>query len=352
VNVDSSWVWIAVLVVYSLWSRFTLSYAFISGQAAFGYALFAALLFFGSVFLHEMAHAVAARLSHIQVLGITLVFFGGFTAARSDEKGPGPAFVISAVGPGTSLVLGLLLWAIAAALRPTADAWATAFGYVGFVNLVMAGFNVLPGLPLDGGRMVQAMVWRITGSSERGTRFAAYSGMAVALFLFAAAAFVVMRWNDLFFALWCGLIGMFIFQSARSSERQLGVRERLGRATVAEAMDPPPPSVQAEMSLSEALDRFLRGHEHEAFPVVESGRVIGMISFSSAREIGMQDPLRPVRDALIPLSQVILAHPDERLDAVAARLGPERSALVLREGELVGAISGSGLLRWASTHTR
>jgi CBS domain-containing protein len=106
------------------------------------------------------------------------------------------------------------------------------------------------------------------------------------------------------------------------------------------------------MALSDALDRYFRGHEQEAFPVTESGKVIGMVSFSSAREIGMHDPLMPVRDAVIPLSQVLVASPEERLDEVAARLGTGRSALVLRDGELVGAISGSGLLRWATAHPR
>jgi CBS domain-containing protein len=134
------------------------------------------------------------------------------------------------------------------------------------------------------------------------------------------------------------------------TERQVGLGDRLAKGTVADAMDPPPPAVPGDMTLSEALDRFLRGHEEEAFPVVDAGRVIGMVSFSSAREVGMFDPLRPVRDAVIPLEHVLIAHPEERLDAVATRLGTGRSALVLRDGELLGAITGAGVLRWAMAH--
>lgn len=346
VSVDPSWVWIAVLVVWTLWNRFEVLHPDLGSVGALAFAVVGAILFFGAVFLHEGAHAVAARANDIEVHGITLVLFGGFTSARSDSKGPGAAFVISAVGPATSLALGGLFWALSRGLEGSSPALAGMFGYIGWVNLFMAVFNVLPGLPLDGGRMLQSAVWRVTGRYDRGTRVAAWSGMALGVLLFGVAALEVTR-GDTFGALWFAIIALFIFQGARTAERQIGVTQRLAEATVADAMDPPPPSVPAELTLSETLDRYLRGHEGEAFPVVEEGKVIGMISFSSARGVGMQDPLRPVRDAVIPLSQVLVAHPDERLDEVAGRLGAGRAALVLRDGVLVGAITGGGLYRWA-----
>ena len=111
VNVDSSWIWIAVIVVYSLWTRFEREFSGLGDGQAIAYALAAAALFFVSVFLHEVAHAVTARLAGIRVEGITLVFFGGFTAARSEERGPGPAFAIALLGPLTSLTLAGLFWA-------------------------------------------------------------------------------------------------------------------------------------------------------------------------------------------------------------------------------------------------
>ena len=349
VNVDSSWVWIAVLVVYSLWSRFDVSYGNVQTGPALAYAVLGAVLFFGSVFLHELAHAVVARASGIQVLGITLVFFGGFTSAKSDEKGPGPAFAIAAVGPGTSLALGALYWALSRATL-SGSPLSGALGYVAFVNLLMAGFNLLPGLPLDGGRMLEAAVWRLTHDRERGARVAAVVGMGIAGLLVTAALFFVSK-NEPFMGIWLLIIASFIFQAARGSRQQIVLRRRLSSATVADAMDPPPPAVPADMTLSEALDRFLRGHEHEAFPVVEEGRVIGMVTFGSAREVGMHDPLRPARDAVIPLENVLTASPDEPLEQVATRLGAGRAALVLRDGALVGAITGRGLARWATARS-
>jgi len=344
VNVDSSWIWIAVLVTYSLWARFNVEYENIRGGTSLALAAFAAVLFFGSVFLHEAAHAVAARLHGIKVFGITLVFFGGFTSARSDEKGPGPAFVISAVGPLTSLALGALFLLVP---TDTSGPLAASFRYVGRVNLLLAGFNFLPGLPLDGGRMLEAAVWRISRNHELGTRIAAWSGMGLGALLLAGGLFEAVQ-GELFTGVWFAIIGLFIFQAARAAEAQMGLRRRLAQATVAEVMEPPPPPIPADLSLSEALDRYLRGHEGEAFPVVDDGRVIGMLTFGSARDVGMVEPLRPVRDAVIPLSQVLTVDVSEPLEEAVARLGAARSALVLDDGRLVGAITGGSVARWAA----
>jgi Zn-dependent protease len=345
VNVDSSWIWIAVLAVYTLWSRFDARFPELSTGEALGFGALCAMLFFGSVFLHEGAHAVTARLSGIEVEGITLVFFGGFTSARSESRGPWPAFWIAGLGPATSLALGATFYVIANVSERTPIT--EAFAIVAAVNLFMAAFNVLPGLPLDGGRMLQSIVWGITRDQAKGTRVAAWGGMVVGALVIALAIREVVD-QDLFGAVWLGLIGMFIFQGARASEQRIGLGRRLAAGTVADAMDPPPPAVPAELSLSETLDRFLRGHEGEAFPVVENGRVIGMISFKSARELGARDPLRPARDARIPLEQVLVARPEEPLDQVSDRLGSEGAALVLHDGTLVGAITGTGVYRWAA----
>lgn len=352
VNVDSSWIWIAVLAVSTLWARFDEDFPGLGNAATLAYAVVGALLFFGSVFLHELAHAITARLSHIRVEGITLVFFGGFTAARSEERGPGPAFAIAALGPATSLALGGAFWWMSRLAEDNGGPLPGLFGSVGYINLFMAAFNILPGLPLDGGRMLQAAVWRITGRRGTGTRVAATAGMGVGVLLFGAAILEATR-EDLFAAVWLTIIGLFIFRGAQTSRQQVGLADRLASGTVADAMEPPPPSVPADLTLSETLDRFLRGRERESFPVLESdGRVIGLISFSSARDLGARDPLRPAREAIIPIEHVLVARPDERLDELSHRLGDQRAALVLSDGELVGAITGRGVARWAAARTR
>ncbi|HET9723542.1 MAG TPA: site-2 protease family protein [Actinomycetota bacterium] len=347
VLIDPSWVWIAVLLTYSLWVQLDRTHPNLTSGAVLAYAVLGSVLFFGAVFLHEGAHAVAARMNDIEVLGITLVVFGGYTSARVDQKGPGAAFAIAAVGPATSLALGGLFWWLSQVTDAANPALSGLLGYVGWVNLIMAVFNVLPGLPLDGGRMLQSVIWKLTGRHDRGTRVAAWTGMALGALLIAYTLFDLAR-GDSYGSIWAGIIGLFIYQGARAQSRHAGIARGLSGATVADAMDPPPPAIRADMTLSEALDRFLRGHEEEAFPVLENdGRVIGMISFTSARGVGAEDPLRPVRDAVIPLTQVILAHPDDPLEEVSAKLGAGRAALVLRDGRLVGAITGTAVIRYA-----
>ena len=345
VNVDASWIYIAVLGVYWLYTIFDARFDVGSG-AAFGYAVVGSVLFFGSVFLHELAHAVTARLSGIHVEGITLVFFGGFTAARSEQKGPGRAFAISAMGPVTTLVVAAVLLA-AAAVLDTQTPLPRLLEIVGRINLFMAGFNALPGLPLDGGRMLQAAVWGVTRNRDRGTVIASYGGMALGVGMFALAVLAVTR-QELFDAIWIALLGSFIFQGARSARERISIDRRLEGATVADVMEPPPSAVPADLSLSETLDRFLRGHESEAFPVVEDGRVIGMISFTSARELGSVDPLRPAREAVIPLRDVLTLSIADPIEQVIAKLGTQRAALVLDDGRLVGAVTPSSVYRFAS----
>src|SRR5262245_41847600 len=240
VNVDSSWIWIAVLLTGTFWTRLDGQFPEISSGETFAFAVFGMLIFFGSVFLHEAAHAVTARLAGIEVHGITLVFFGGFTAARSEEKGPGPAFAIAALGPATSLALAVLFWWLANVTEGGSGPLPGILGYIAWVNRFMAIFNALPGLPLDGGRMLQAIVWRITGKPKTATRIAAKGGLVVGAAVIALAIWGLIQ-QDLGLAIWAGLIGLFILRGAQASEERIGLDERLASATVADAMDPPPP---------------------------------------------------------------------------------------------------------------
>src|SRR5215218_6215497 len=177
VRIDSSWAVIALLITYSMYLRLSVLYPELEGGGAVGLAVLSAVLFFGSVLVHELAHALVAQARGIRVQDITLFLFGGATRARVESRGPGDEFLIALVGPLTS---GLLagLFGIVAGLgsdllsRPLAGT----FGYLAWTNLLLAAFNLVPGFPLDGGRLLRAAIWKATGSLGRATRTASVSG--------------------------------------------------------------------------------------------------------------------------------------------------------------------------------
>src|SRR5918996_1396287 len=202
IRVDTSWVVIALLVTYSLYLQLTESFEGLRTGIAVLLAGLFALLFFGSVLTHELAHAVTALRRGIPVRGITLFLFGGATHAKVESKGPGEEFVIAGVGPLTSLVLGgvfLLLGYVGRTFLglPLAGG----FRYLGVVNLMLAVFNMLPGFPLDGGRVLRAIVWRATGSLSRATRVAGLAGQTVG-YLLVAGGVALLAMGALGSAIW------------------------------------------------------------------------------------------------------------------------------------------------------
>jgi CBS domain-containing protein len=188
-------------------------------------------------------------------------------------------------------------------------------------------------------------VWRITGDLDRATGVAGWTGSVVAAGLIVAGLVQAVQ-QDFGSGLWLAFIGWFLLQAAQGSLRQRRLRRLLSAGTAAEAMGPAPRAIPADITLSEALYGYLSGHEEESFPVVDDGRVVGVLSFASARRIGRRNPMRPVRDAVIPLPDANAVVEADRLDRVAEMVGGGDSAIVLRDGRLVGSITPRDLSRW------
>lgn len=341
--VSTSWVWIAALYVWSQYNVLTIRYGVASGSAkAIFLAVFAAALFFASILAHETAHAVMARGLGLPVRGVTLVFWGGATETRSDIRGPLGEFLVAFVGPATTLALSGVFW-VAHIL--TAGVISEIVGYLAWLSLIFAALNALPGFPLDGGRMLLAAVWGLTKDRRTALRVAGWSGVLVGLIFIAAAVWFIGN-GDVGLGIFGGYIGAILVSTGRGMERRIAFRDQLMKGRVVDAMRPAPPTIPATMSLAEALDHALRGTANETFPVIdEAGRVIGSVSMQSARRVGARDPLRPVRDALIPLNQTTVLGPDETLDGAFEWLGGE-NGLVVKEGVLVGALTARDVESW------
>jgi Zn-dependent protease len=347
----SSFVWIALLYTYSLYLRFSQGPVVMGESATLLLALFAAVLFFGSILAHELAHAVVARSLDLPVSGITLLFWGGATETKADLAGPKGEFLVSAAGPATSLLMGALFWLIAQALHDANPAMSEAFADVGFVNVLLAGLNAIPGYPLDGGRALQATVWAISKDRTLGTRVAGWAGMAVGIGFAAYGLRQLSGGGDSTQGLWYLFIAFVLISTARGTEGRLRLRAELAKGRVRDAMRPPPSSVPAEMSLADVLRDYLRDRTHQSFPVVEGDRVIGTISLASARRVGARDPLRPAREGIVPLAAARAVRVDAGLDDALDLLGGQEG-MVLEDGRLVGSLAPQDIERWYQGHAR
>ena len=349
IRVDSSWAVIALLITYSMYLRLSVLYRELSGGGAVGLAVLSAVLFFGSVLVHELAHALVAQARGIRVQDITLFLFGGATRARVESRGPGDEFLIALVGPLTS---GLLagLFGILAGLgreiltRPLAGT----FGYLAWTNLLLAAFNLVPGFPLDGGRLLRSAIWKTTGSLARATRVASLSGQGVGWLLVAAGVAWLLA-GDLAGGIWFAFIGWFLVQAARSSYQELQLQQLLRSVEAEDVMAADLLRIAPELSLQDAVDDYFMRYDHSAFPVEEQGRTVGLLTLRGIRRVPREQwPTHRVRDHMVPLGDQVVVAPDARMDGVVGKLqdGEARRVLVAQDDEVVGIITPSDLTRW------
>ncbi len=342
IAVDASWFLLAALIV---WTQFAGLSDALGGGTAFGIGVLTAALFLGSILGHELAHAGMARLRKLPVTGIRLFMFGGATGVQMEEK-PGDEFLTTVVGPLTSVAIGFALLGastVAGLSAPLHDTLRS----VGGLNIFLGIANLVPGFPLDGGRILHAAIWRFTGDERKATSIAARSGMVVWALAIVAGVYLVGR-NQLQAGIWLALIGTMMFQGAKATLDRDRILQALARGTVAEAMGPPPESIPQDITLTEALDRYLRGHEHETFPVEnEGGDIVGVLTFDLAAQVGQENPLRPVRDAMQPATGILEVGLDDPLDRVVNRLTTARlPAVVVQDGHIVGQIAIPDVDRW------
>jgi len=349
VRVDSSWAVIALLITYSMYLRASIVYPDLSGAGAVGIAILSAVLFFGSVLVHELAHALVSQARGIRVQDITLFLFGGATRARVESRGPGDEFLIAAVGPLTSGILAALFGTIAGLggdvlSRPLAGT----LGYLAWTNLLLAGFNLVPGFPLDGGRLLRSAIWKATGSFNRATRIASLAGQGVGWLLVAAGVAWLLA-GDLAGGIWFAFIGWFLVQAARASYQELQLRDMLRGVEAEDVMAGNLLRIPPDLSLQDAVDDYFMRYDHSAFPVDEQGRTIGLLTLRGVRRVPREQwPSRRVRDFMVPLGDQVVVAPDARMDAVLGKLedGEAGRVLVVQDGEVVGIITPTDLTRW------
>jgi Zn-dependent protease/predicted transcriptional regulator len=349
IRIDSSWAVIALLITYSMYLRLSVLYPELSGGGTVALAILSAVLFFGSVLVHELAHAVVSQARGIRVQDITLFLFGGATRARVESRGPGDEFLIALVGPLTSGLLAGLFGIVAGLGRDVLSApLAGTFGYLAWTNLLLAVFNLVPGFPLDGGRLLRSAIWKATGSLSRATRIASLAGQVVGWLLVAAGVAWLLA-GDLAGGIWFAFIGWFLVQAARSSYQELQLQQLLRRVEAEDVMAADLRRIPPELSLQDAVDDYFMRYDHSGFPVEEQGRTIGLLTLRGVRRVPREQwPTHRVRDHMVPLGDQVVVAPDAPMDGVLGKLqdGETNRVLVAQDDEVVGIITPSDLARW------
>jgi len=367
IRLDLSVAIIFFLVVYSLGAGlFPQWHSDWTPGLSWATALAAALLFFTSLLAHELAHSIMAQRHGIVVPRITLFVFGGVSELESEPRTPSMEFGIAIVGPLTSLALGLLfsylgvnlagagfldeLQADPEAAMASLGAAATLLMWLGPINLMLAIFNLVPGFPLDGGRVLRAALWWIGGDLRRATESASQVGRAFAWALMAWGAWEALG-GALIQGLWLLLIGWFLNNAARASYVQLLLGQAMESLEVADLMRTRFESIQADVPLQNFIDEKLLRSDQLAWPVLEGRDPVGLISLDSVRaRLKEEDRPRTVADAMGGIHESISPHLRGR-EALKLLAESRRDPIpVLEAGRLVGLLYHADLMRWLALH--
>lgn len=336
-------------------------------------AIAAAVLFFASVLVHELSHALVGRRHGMRIERITLFIFGGMAHLEREPHGWKGELKMAIVGPITSLAIGiaaLLLVGVsgdAVELDPERpEAFLASLGplpslllWLGQVNLLLAIFNLVPGFPLDGGRVLRAILWGATGNLRQATRWAAAAGQAFGLFLIALGIGIALGLrvpvfgSGLTAGLWLMLIGWFLSRAALVSYRQLLLHEALADVRVARVMRPTPPAVPPGLSVAGFIDDHLMASDERAFPVAEGERLLGIVCLADVQRLGREaHATATVREIMTPLERLSTTHPDEDVVDALTRLAEKgvNQLPVMQDGRLAGFLRREDILKWIAVH--
>ncbi|MBN2205673.1 MAG: site-2 protease family protein [Thermoleophilia bacterium] len=348
ISIDPTWLIILFLLVWSLGAGFFPT--LYEGWPVAEYwvvAVVAALLLFGSVLVHELAHSLVARRHGTPVGGITLFLFGGVSRIEREADAPGREAVMAVAGPATSAVLGLFFLGLGQLVAGPQTVHALLM-YLGVINLVLATFNLLPGFPLDGGRLLRAALWKLRGDMLWATRGATYGGIAVGLGL-VALGFVLLLGGDFLGGLWIGFIGWILVQSARSSYDQAVAQHALSRVRAARIMERPKGYLPPDATLRGAVEDYFLELDARCLPVGAEDHVEGLVCLSDLRRRDRGDWGREeVREVMVARDDV--AQVDAKASAAdALQLMMSRDVnqvAVVENGRVLGFIDRGRLLRY------
>jgi Zn-dependent protease len=355
IGADTSWFIFLFLVILLQSRQYRDQFPGNDGKA-FGLAVASAFLFVLSILLHELGHAIVAIRNRIGITGIDLWMFGGLAKMRKEAESPGVDFRIAAAGPIVTLLIAAVCFAIGAGSIGAHDFWrvvtfqngasmgTTLVADICFINLALLVFNLLPGLPLDGGRILRAIVWWRTGDRNRATRAMAVAGRVVAYAIGAFGILLLAR-GTAGQGIWLLFVALILSQGARSAEVQTAVASRIEHLRVADVMDSEPVALPAEAKLDRALDDYFIRYGWDWFPVIDvHGRFLGLATRDDLEKVpeGLRQGSNVSEVVSTDTASAFRVDVDEPLEALLRSEGLQRLGAIM-------AVDGDGILRGVVT---
>ncbi len=348
-QISASWLIVFVLFLWTFAaSYYPDRYAGWTSQAYFAAALVTVVLFFASIILHELGHATIAARSGIRTRSITLLPIGGIAEIEREAEKPGEEFAIAIAGPVTSALLGGIFIGLHFLLRPINVPLRGITAYLGIVNLFLAIFNLLPGFPMDGGRVLRAAVWGATKSYARGTQVAARVGSFVA-YVFIFFGVTLLFRGQIANGIILAFTGWFILTNAQASIQQLTLQRGLGSVTVDQVMSRQFPTIQARQILAQIVSETFLARNSRAAAIEDEGRFVGLLTLADVMRVPQEQWLSVRAHAvMIPTGQLATSKPGESALAALERMqeGDYNQLPVIADGQMIGLLTRNDILRF------
>lgn len=344
-----------------------------SATLVWGSALATSSLFLLSILLHELAHALVGRRQGITIRRITLFLFGGVAHLEDEAKSPKAEFLMAIAGPLCSVAIGAIALTVGSMLAaPAFDSLspsdpeamlvalqqvgplATILLWLGPINLLLAAFNIVPGFPLDGGRVLRSALWALTGDIKKATRWASGVGRGIAWALMAWGVFLAFG-GQLLSGLWLILIGWFLSAAATASYQQVLAREVLDQVPVQRMMRTELRRVAPDVSIEVFVNDYLMATEQRSFPVEVDGTLLGLVCLNDIRGVPRQDWARKsVADVMTPADKLATVGPTSDAHIVLQQLNTRHvnQVPVVEDRRLIGMIQRADILKWLELYGR
>jgi Zn-dependent protease/CBS domain-containing protein len=351
VGVNYSWFIVFVLITMSLTTQFNHMHPEWTFTEHLLLGIVTSVLFFTSVLLHELGHSVVALKYHIPVREITLFIFGGVASIGKEPQKPVHEFNIAVAGPAVSFVLGITFYVVHILALGMAEGIASLARWLGYINIALAVFNLIPGFPLDGGRILRSIVWKATGSFERATRIAAGSGQ------FFAYAFILFGvWTALtgnfFGGLWIGFIGWFLLNAAQATSAQATFRAAISGLRAGDVANKECLRVPGNISVADLVENHMLRTGARCSIVTDGDRFRGLITLHEIKQVPREEwAVTPLQAIMVGEDDAMIADPDTPIEAVLQSMNEENISQipVVDNGRLIGVIGRDRLLALVQT---